>query len=61
LVRRLSADFNEQSDGYFFLKSLDFDTDDETRWDEAADWLHEQTNLYEAVLREIVPAMEGAS
>ena len=44
-----------------FVKKLRIDTDDETTWDEAADWLHAESDRYEVALRAMVAAPEAAS
>ena len=39
---------------YFFHKGKQFQTEDTTKWDEMADWLHKNANAYQDALRRIM-------
>lgn len=39
---------------HFLGKSLRLDTDDRSRWDEMTDWLFQQSQRYEAILRDVL-------
>jgi hypothetical protein len=39
---------------YFFHKSKEFQTQDTTKWDGMADWLHNNANTYELSLRRVM-------
>lgn len=52
LTDRLGAEFNEQSDNFFFIKKLQLDTQDDKNWDRAADWLKTEADRYVQTLQE---------
>lgn len=54
LEQRLGSTIKEGG-WHILVRSLKIDTNDRANWDRMADWLHEEADRYEAVLRELLP------
>lgn len=53
---RLGTQLENEFENWLLLSNLKIDTDDRANWDRMADWLHQEADRYEAVLRELLPA-----
>ena len=55
LTTTLGVPMKSDEYGRFFINRLDVDLSDETKWDEATDWLFERAEAYESALNEFLP------